>query len=161
MLNVRATLRPTRAPGGAMYVVLLCVRKREKKAQGRAASSLSRGHHNLLSSPSFSFTPRPVHPLPTNQRSRHPAIPAQRRPRTATLAEPEAGGGAPSPPPSPPGTPPPTPPTPVKSPREEGSTTALVTGAISVIIGVAYLALVAAMNNRGELLPPPPEAFGP
>lgn len=77
----------------------------------------------------------------------------------ARRAEPENEA---SPPPSPPGTPPPTPPpAPVKSPREEGSTTALVTGAISVVIGIAYLALVAALNNRGELLPPPPEAFGP
>jgi hypothetical protein len=79
----------------------------------------------------------------------------------ARAAEPGGGDNAPgdSPPPSPPGTPPP--PQPVRSPREEGSTTALVTGAISVVIGLAYLALVAALNNRGELLPPPPEAFGP
>jgi len=37
-----------------------------------------------------------------------------------------------------------------------------VTGAISIIFGVAYLALVQFMDMRGnELLPPPPEAFMP
>lgn len=41
-----------------------------------------------------------------------------------------------------------------------GQTTAIVTGAISIIFGVAYLALVQFMDMRGgELLPPPPEAF--
>jgi len=45
---------------------------------------------------------------------------------------------------------------------QEGQTTAIVTGAISVIFGVAYLALVYVMDSRGgEMLPPPPEAFLP
>ncbi|KAK9832443.1 hypothetical protein WJX74_010374 [Apatococcus lobatus] len=45
-------------------------------------------------------------------------------------------------------------------PREEGQTTAIITGAVSIIIGVLYLGLVQFMNVRGgELLPPPPEAY--
>ena len=62
------------------------------------------------------------------------------------------------------GSPPPPAPAPVKkSNDDEGAqTTAIITGAISVIFGVAYLALVYVMDMRGnELLPPPPEAFGP
>lgn len=44
----------------------------------------------------------------------------------------------------------------------KGQGTAIVTGAISILCGVAYLGLVAMMNSRGgELLPPPPEAFIP
>jgi hypothetical protein len=44
----------------------------------------------------------------------------------------------------------------------KGQGTAIVTGAISVIFGVAYLLLVQFMDMRGgELLPPPPEAFIP
>lgn len=44
----------------------------------------------------------------------------------------------------------------------KGQGTAIVTGAISIIFGVAYLALVAFMDSRGgEMLPPPPEAFLP
>jgi hypothetical protein len=40
-----------------------------------------------------------------------------------------------------------------------GQGTAIVTGAISVILGVAYIALTILLDSRGELLPPPPEAF--
>lgn len=41
-----------------------------------------------------------------------------------------------------------------------GQGTAIVTGAISIIFGVLYLALVQFMDMRGgELLPPPPEAY--
>lgn len=44
----------------------------------------------------------------------------------------------------------------------KGQGTAIVTGAISIIFGVAYLLLVTAMDMRGgQLLPPPPEAFIP
>jgi hypothetical protein len=41
-----------------------------------------------------------------------------------------------------------------------GQGTAIVTGAISIIFGIAYLVLVSLLDMRGgELLPPPPEAF--
>lgn len=47
-------------------------------------------------------------------------------------------------------------------PLLKGQGTAIVTGAISVIFGVAYLVLVQLLDMRGgELLPPPPEAFIP
>jgi len=43
-----------------------------------------------------------------------------------------------------------------------GQTTAILTGAVSIIFGIAYLALVQFMDSRGgELLPPPAEAFIP
>ncbi|MBW0167826.1 MAG: hypothetical protein KXJ49_10030 [Vulcanococcus sp.] len=37
---------------------------------------------------------------------------------------------------------------------------AIVTGAISVLIAVAYLVLITVLDSRGPLLPPPPEAMG-
>jgi hypothetical protein len=37
---------------------------------------------------------------------------------------------------------------------------AIVTGAISIAIAVAYLALITVLDARGPLLPPPPEALG-
>lgn len=47
-------------------------------------------------------------------------------------------------------------------PLVKGQGTAIVTGAISVIFGIAYLVLVQMLDMRGgELLPPPPEAFIP
>lgn len=42
---------------------------------------------------------------------------------------------------------------------QPGQGTAIVTGAISLILGIAYIALSVALDSRGELLPPPPEAF--
>eukprot|EP00878_Enallax_costatus_P002403 GHUV01002579.1.p1 GENE.GHUV01002579.1~~GHUV01002579.1.p1 ORF type:complete len:129 (+),score=20.84 GHUV01002579.1:160-546(+) len=43
-----------------------------------------------------------------------------------------------------------------------GQGTAIVTGAISVLFGVAYLVLVQLLDLRGgELQPPPPEAYIP
>ena len=162
-----ATTRPSRLATPRVGGPAMCVvgsgagaehRKKKQTAQSAAAGPCARGPPPRT--PSNLLLPRPpalAHSHPSlslsHTHSRHPARPVARR------AEPENEA---SPPPSPPGTPPPTPPpAPVKSPREEGSTTALVTGAISVVIGIAYLALVAALNNRGELLPPPPEAFGP
>ncbi len=45
---------------------------------------------------------------------------------------------------------------------QKGQGTAIVTGVISVVFGVAYLVLVFFLDSRGgEMLPPPPEAFGP
>ena len=37
---------------------------------------------------------------------------------------------------------------------------AIVTGAISVLIGVLYLLLITVLDSRGPLRPPPPEALG-
>lgn len=44
--------------------------------------------------------------------------------------------------------------------QSRGRWVALVTGALSVLIGVAYLVLIALLDSRGPLLPPPPEALG-
>lgn len=53
-------------------------------------------------------------------------------------------------------------PKPVDAETAKGQRTAIITGAISIIFGVLYLALVSFLDIRGgELLPPPPEAFGP
>ena len=41
-----------------------------------------------------------------------------------------------------------------------GRWVAILTGALSILIGVAYLALVTVLDRPGPLLPPPPEAFG-
>jgi hypothetical protein len=43
-----------------------------------------------------------------------------------------------------------------------GQGTAIVTGAISLILGIAYIAITIALDSRGgggSLQPPPPEAF--
>lgn len=37
---------------------------------------------------------------------------------------------------------------------------AIITGVVSVLVGVLYLLLIALLDSRGPLLPPPPEAFG-
>lgn len=37
---------------------------------------------------------------------------------------------------------------------------AIVTGAISIAIAVVYLLLIAVLDARGPMLPPPPEALG-
>jgi hypothetical protein len=44
--------------------------------------------------------------------------------------------------------------------QSRGRWVALVTGALSVLIGVAYLLLITVLDSRGPLLPPPPEALG-
>lgn len=44
---------------------------------------------------------------------------------------------------------------------QPGQGTAIVTGAISLILGIAYIVLTVLLDSRGELLPPPPEAFMP
>jgi hypothetical protein len=44
----------------------------------------------------------------------------------------------------------------------KGQGTAIITGAISILFGVAYLALQIFMDSRGgQMLPPPPEAYIP
>ena len=45
-------------------------------------------------------------------------------------------------------------------PPTRGRWVAIVTGAISIAIAVAYLVLIAVLDSRGPLLPPPPEALG-
>ncbi len=43
---------------------------------------------------------------------------------------------------------------------EKGQGTAIITGAISLFFGIAYLVVTALIDMRGgEMLPPPPEAF--
>lgn len=43
---------------------------------------------------------------------------------------------------------------------EKGQRTAVLTGAISIFLGVAWLAIVFLLDSRGNTLePPPPEAF--
>jgi len=37
---------------------------------------------------------------------------------------------------------------------------AIITGVISVLIGVLYLVLITVLDSRGAMLPPPPEALG-
>ena len=44
--------------------------------------------------------------------------------------------------------------------NQRGRWVAILTGAISVLIGVAYLLLITLLDSRGPLLPPPPEALG-
>jgi len=44
--------------------------------------------------------------------------------------------------------------------QARGRWVAIVTGALSVLIGVAYLVLITLLDSRGPLLPPPPEALG-
>jgi hypothetical protein len=41
-----------------------------------------------------------------------------------------------------------------------GRWVAIVTGALSILIGLAYLVLITLLDRQGPLLPPPPEAFG-
>ncbi|CAK9866203.1 unnamed protein product [Sphagnum jensenii] len=49
-----------------------------------------------------------------------------------------------------------------KAAQERGQATAVVTGAVAVLLGVAYLVLVRLLDTRGvTLIPPPPEAFDP
>jgi hypothetical protein len=49
-----------------------------------------------------------------------------------------------------------------KAVQERGQATAVVTGAVAVLLGVAYLVLVRLLDTRGvTLIPPPPEAFDP
>ncbi|MEY2643876.1 MAG: hypothetical protein RLZZ611_525 [Cyanobacteriota bacterium] len=43
---------------------------------------------------------------------------------------------------------------------QRGRWVAILTGAISIAIAVAYLALITVLDARGPLQPPPPEALG-
>lgn len=44
--------------------------------------------------------------------------------------------------------------------QSRGRWVAIITGALSVLIGLAYLALITVLDSRGPRLPPPPEALG-
>lgn len=45
------------------------------------------------------------------------------------------------------------------SPQSRGRWVAIITGAISILIGVLYLVLIVVLDSRGPLQPPPPEAL--
>jgi hypothetical protein len=51
-------------------------------------------------------------------------------------------------------------PEPVDPSQRRGRWVAIVTGTISVLVAVFYLILIAVLDSRGPLLPPPPEALG-
>lgn len=44
--------------------------------------------------------------------------------------------------------------------EQRGRWVAILTGALSILIGVLYLILITVLDQRGPLLPPPPEALG-
>lgn len=49
-----------------------------------------------------------------------------------------------------------------KPPMDRGQVTAIITGGVSLVLAVGYLFLVFLLDSRsGQMLPPPPEAFGP
>ena len=47
----------------------------------------------------------------------------------------------------------------MKEERGRSRWIAIITGAISVAIGVLYLAMITVLDARGPMLPPPPEAL--
>ena len=49
---------------------------------------------------------------------------------------------------------------PVPPGQRRGRWVAVVTGAISILVGVLYLAMIVVLDARGPLQPPPPEALG-
>ncbi|XP_024526274.1 uncharacterized protein LOC112344920 [Selaginella moellendorffii] len=52
--------------------------------------------------------------------------------------------------------------TPKPKKKDDGEVTARITGALAVLLGIAYLALVQILERRGgSLEPPPPEAYLP
>ena len=53
----------------------------------------------------------------------------------------------------------PQPPAPSAAERR-GRWVAIVTGALSVLVGVLYLLMIVLLDSRGPLQPPPPEALG-
>ncbi len=65
-------------------------------------------------------------------------------------------------PPAPPAQAPPQPtgPAMAKTDDRRGRWVAILTGALSILIGLAYLVLITVLDARGPMQPPPPEAFG-
>lgn len=56
----------------------------------------------------------------------------------------------------------PDPPRPAEAPAGQSRRrwVAIITGALSVLVGVIYLVLITLLDSRGPMRPPPPEAFG-
>jgi len=56
----------------------------------------------------------------------------------------------------------PVPPTPAppKPADRRGRWVAILTGALSILIGLVYLVLITVLDARGPMQPPPPEALG-
>lgn len=50
-------------------------------------------------------------------------------------------------------------PTPPEPPSRRSRWVAIVTGALSILVAVLYLAFVTLLDSRGPLQPPPPEAL--
>ena len=48
----------------------------------------------------------------------------------------------------------------MSSPQSSGRWVAVLTGTISILIGMLYLILITFLDSRGPMLPPPSEAFG-
>ena len=48
----------------------------------------------------------------------------------------------------------------MKKDNTRGKLVAIITGFISIAIGIIYLGLIAILDARGPMLPPPPEAYG-
>ena len=46
------------------------------------------------------------------------------------------------------------------SETNKGRIVAVITGVFSIAIGIIYLILIAILDSRGPMLPPPPEALG-
>lgn len=44
--------------------------------------------------------------------------------------------------------------------RRRGRWVAILTGSLSILIGVLYLLLITVLDSRGPMRPPPPEALG-
>ena len=49
---------------------------------------------------------------------------------------------------------------PTKPDDRRGRWVAILTGALSILIGVVYLVLITVLDARGPMQPPPPEALG-
>ncbi len=47
----------------------------------------------------------------------------------------------------------------MSNPKKSGRIVAIVTGTISILIGIFYLLLITILDSRGPMLPPPPEAL--
>ena len=50
-------------------------------------------------------------------------------------------------------------PTPPEPPSRRSRWVAIITGALSILVAVLYLAFVTLLDSRGPLQPPPPEAL--